>query len=607
MEEELIMIEKPTDLKTLSTELKKHYGNMHTSMRTDDDWYNQVPSVAGMFVPQEIPIHFPSTATNIVDNMRDQVGTDEPVIEFSTLSNDENELAWGVTMARWGLDRFEWIRNWSLQDAFEQAKQDLLLRGAGAIKISINEDVLPDPPIRSDFKGRGSKEAFNEAVRAYEAKKQLNEPFIVRAIDPLDIMITPGSMTRPSYVLEHQIRRVIDINEKYEGWTDPEKAKLLAKGNSVDANNPLREVEWLEYCSADHYIVTVDGEVIIDRPNPYGFIPYIWEYSGLGRSHSDGDPKHLARGLLSTIHGELQAEVRVKTAWDAQWQYHVFPTLLVEKRADTAAKQMSVGPGRIMEWGILGKNKPEFLTVPPPDQNMIVFLSRIEQAIARQTATVLSDPGGSSSEYGILEALKIGQALKAVQPIIKTLNRMGAQTLGIMAHLAKVRNLSFTVKVSGGNKKSITGDRFKDFDHFKVDFESIDAAENDRRMLIGSNLFTHGLITKRTFHKKFGKSIVDDPDEEQQWQIVEGIIEQLMASGVILEVAMQQMTAEDEAPVGGGLAQQVSGAVGPQQGVFPGLQNMMTEAVGGQGMSGATSPIQAGGQAMSEAPRAGGI
>ncbi len=604
MEEKLAM-EKPTNLKDLNTELKKHYETMHTSMKVDDDWYNQVTSVAGMFVPLEIPIHFPSTATNIVDNMRDQVGTDEPVIEFSTLSNDENELAWGVTMARWGLDRFEWIRNWSLQDAFEQAKQDLLLRGAGVIKISINEEVLPDPPMRSEFKGKGSKEAFNEAVRAYEAKKQLNEPFIVRAIDPLDIMIAPGSLTRPSYVLEHQIRRVVDMSTEYPTWPDPYKKELIEAGNEFDANNPLREVEWLEYYSAEHYIVTVDGETIIDMPNPYGFVPYIWEYSGLGRSHSDGDPGHLARGLLSTIHGELQAEVRVKTAWDAQWQYHVFPTLLVKKAAEAAAKQMSVGPGRIMEWGILGDEKPEFLTVPPPDENMIVFLERIEQAISRQTATVLSDPGSSGSEFGILEALKIGQALKAVQPVIKTLNRMGAQTLGIMARLSKVRNLSFTVKVSGGNKKTITGDRFKDFDHFKVDFESIDAAENDRRMLIGSNLYTHELITKRTFHKKFGKSIVDDPDEEMQWMIVEGIVKQMMESGMILEIAMQQMREGQEE--GGGLSGQVSSAVGPEQGAFPGLQNMMTEAVGGEGVGGATAPIQEGGQAMSEAPRAGGI
>ena len=160
-------------------------------------------------------------------------------------------------------------------------------------------------------------------------------PFVTRAIDPIAVFPAPEDRRPLSYIIEKQERTAGEIKLDYPEWVDTDSK-----------NNPARRVEWLEYWDSDEYIVEVEGQNVIHKDNPYGFVPYIYEYSGMGRRHHSNDPAHLAIGVLTNIMGELEEEVRLKTAISVQTQMHVFPPILTTDDPQTVAEQFGVGPGK---------------------------------------------------------------------------------------------------------------------------------------------------------------------------------------------------------------------------------------------------------------------
>lgn len=520
----------PSNLKDLKTSLETYYQDMHGQMREDDAFYYQDESVVQISIPNNIPIHMPSTAANIVDNMRDQIVTDAPVIEFVPKTKTKENEEKRVRMVKWAEKQLEYARNWAETDAIDQWKHDLLLRGAAAGKILVQDS--------------------GDVVQSH---------YVFRPLDPLNVYPSPNSNHPLTYVLEVQTRTVADVMAAYPDFEDPRGTELKRKGDRR-ADDLTREVEWLEYWDAENYIVEVDGQRIKEDPNPYGFVPYIFEYSGLGRSHANGDPKTKARGLITPIHGELQAEVRIKTAWDAQWQFHVFPVLMTKTNSRLVQKMLEVGPGGILEWGPLGE-KPEWLEREAPNAQMIGFLDRINGALARQSAPILSNPGqGSGSEFGILEAMRIGQALKVISPVLKTLNRMGSQAINIMAKLAQKKSLDFEIESSRDSLVTLKGEDFDTFT-FNVDFESIEPAENDRRILVGQGLVDRGIISKRTFLKKYGKNVVEDPEAEQEEIMLEALVQQAISTGYLFNAAMQGIEADTAAAQAEEGARRVAGGI----------------------------------------------
>lgn len=573
-------MDKPADLLKLYENLRTYYQKAHTQMRADDAFYYQNEGVVSMRKPRNIPIHMPSTATNIVDNMRDQIRTDEPIVDYSPRSRSQEATSLKSKAEKWGQDRLHDLRTLYEVDITDQWKHDLLLRGASAAKVLVNPE-LPDKP-----KGE-------EALKQWREDSAMFDPFVVHPIDPLTIFPSPGPKRPLTYVLEAQWRTVADVSSMYPQFRDPVGHKLRMDDDTDKANDLTREVHWLEYWDKDHYIVEVDGDRIIDEKNPYGFVPYIYEFSGLGREHADGNPSNLARGILTSIHGELQAEVRIKTAWDAQWQFHVFPILLVKSNAKLAEKMLSVGPGGIAEYGNLGNEKPEWLAAEAPNQTMAEFLGIIMSNISRQAAPILSNPGQGGSEFGILEAMRIGQALKVISPVIKSLNKMGTQLLNMMARLARHEDLSFTITTSEDKASTLNGSQFTHFT-FAVDFESVDAAENDRRMLVGQGLVGAGLITRRTFHQRFGRNIVDDPEAEEEQMLVEQLTQQAVQSGMLLQAVMRMQQMQQQ--------QAATAETGAQVAAGGSAIEIATEALGNIA-PGAASRSEAR-HTMSEQPRA---
>lgn len=83
---------------------------------------------------------------------------------------------------------------------------------------------------------------------------------------------------------------------------------------------------------------------------------------------------------------------------------------------------------------------------------------------------------------------------------------------------------------------------------FKVEFETTDPVENDRRMLAGLALLRQpGLVSRQTYRETFGKGVFQDNETEETRIMTEAVTDQLIASGVFTQATIQDMQAADQA------------------------------------------------------------
>ena len=537
------MVASTKQVTEIQANLERYYGRAHRQMERADKMHNQ--DFSGIIdVPYEIRVFLSSTAANIIDGYRNQIRTTEPTVNFYPNNHTRAAEKDAVLMKKWGYGMLERERLRGAIDPNLQCGFDLLLRGAACKKIVVDVDNMVGP-------------APKRATRAYkdwETKASNCWPYISRAIDPLSIFPSPGDVKPLPFIIEKQKRPAGQLWEQYPEWRDP-------KRETKEGRNPARLVTWLEYWSKDEYIVEADGEVVFEKENPYGFVPYIFEWSGLGRSHSDGDPSHLAVGILTHILGELEEEVRLKTAISVQTQMHVFPPILTTEDPRKVAAQFGLGPGKVIRHP--PGQPPVYMDYPAPNENLYRFLSAIQENIARIASSALSGGRDPGVQYGVLQAQMVGQALTTIAPIRATLDGMATQTLNMMATMARKMDLHMSVKGTMepvDDPVSVSG---SDFEHmnFQVTFEAVDPAENDRALMVGEALRRAGDISQRTFWEKYLKHVIEDPDQEyiNLWE--ESILQNLLQSGalsqIVMDEAMQAQLAQQSEQAAQGAQQSV--------------------------------------------------
>ena len=525
-----------SDILAIFNDMDSYYRNTHRKMLRADRMVEQ--EFEGLIdVPYEVRVFLSSTAANIVGGFRNQIKTSEPTVDFQPFGVSREAVKHGGLMQRWGRAMMRRERERSVIDPDLQCGFDLLLRGAACKKIVVDVDNMLEPAP----KGRRSEMAY----RDWERLALRNWPFVTRAIDPLAVFPAPGQIKPIPFMIEKQTRHAGEMWRQYPGWVDPHK-------NKRNGRNPARTVEWLEYWDEDEYIVLADGEMAFEpRANPYGFIPYIFEWSGYGRSHKDGDPAHLAVGVITEILGELEAEVRLKTAIDVQTQMHVFPPILTVEDPKKVARQFGVGPGKVIRHP--PGHPPEYMKYPPPNENMYRFLDAIQQNIVRVASPALSGGRESGVQFGVLQAQMIGQALTRIDPVRATLDRIGSQSLNMMASMMRTMDLSMAIEGSSEPVEPVSRVDGSDFTHqnFQVTFETVDPAENDRMLLVGEAMRRAGDISQLTFWKKYAKHVIENPEQEQTNLLVEGIMTFLAQTGQLAKLAISEDVARQMAEQAG--------------------------------------------------------
>jgi hypothetical protein len=635
------------ELKTIISATEKLYQPMHANMHEADDMYNQkfARVMAGIELPAGISVHRSSTPTQMVNESRDQIPTHEPLVSIMPRGPSRTAERAAEKLQMWGQGIFKATAEQGLVDPYEQVKSHLFLYGAGALKRLVNAEALYELTQRDNE----SDDDFSARSKDYKSHQENQCPFTVRAVSPLNLMPSPG-FGPLRYMIEHQKRRVMDMWHDYPDWKDP-KAERLTETERTD---PLREVDWIEYWSWvwDHdrdqwtgaYIVQVDGDRVIDIFNPYRQVPYEFGYSGLGFMNMDeaAAPEKLAVGVLHYNMGELADEVILKTAMMSQWQYHVYPRLITTGDPASVRRQFMKGPGAVIKKSLDNNATVEWLKQPEPSITMLQFMDKIDSNLARRVNPALT--GERTADYGIHQALQIGQAVKNITPVRTTMNRLAAGTLSGVAKLMRHFGMSMNVHGTKGTVEAPRKVSPNDFRQFivEVSYETVDPAENDRQMLSALSVKREDdgkLISRGTYRQKWLKGAIVSSEEEEENVMVEKILDQLLESGWLMQLVMQRLkqTTEDENIEGvtaearqqvsgvaegaaGGMMEQLSGAGGavppgavpgmpqpppmeggppgagpPVPGVGGGMPGGIMEALAGQGaMAGPAETQQAG-------------
>jgi hypothetical protein len=511
----------------MKTQLESYHGEKIGNQRYDDLFYEQNSEVlAREHLPEDIEIYKSALATDVVDQVSDQLRTDEPSVIFGAITNSDKEMKRKARLEGWGKQTIIDDQFGQDIDAFSQGGKDLALRGEGIIKRLHNTN-LSDEPVLSDFKGRGRRDNFKEAKQKWQAEMAATSPLLpARAIDPLTCFIPPNAVNPLPYIIEHQRRRQIDIWDDYPDWQNELAAKVwMQDGKELtvpkdELNDPLREVDWLEYWSKDRYIVIVDGIELFDKENPYGFVPYAHNYSGMGRSDARASSANKAASILSKIRGELLSEIILKTIMFELSQSYVFPRIRVpEGREDIIKSEM--GHRGILTYDENNPRGPDaiqWLDPIPINPAVSGFLAEAQNAIARRVNPILSGQGNQDSEFGVLEALRIGQATKGIQEITTNLNRLATASLRQAAQMIIALDLKVTVTATahnGGSDFVMKPVDLKTYKQLSVEFDAIDQLEQTRRQQAGMTLFRGGAITRRTYHTKYLDDVIDDAIEEE--------------------------------------------------------------------------------------------
>ncbi len=519
---------KPGKLADIKGYLESYYRAAHAKMGRAENLYlgRFEGSIA---LPENVEVFKSSRAAVIVDDFRAQVRIDEPTVIARPFGSSTKAKDLAALQEMWGHYVLRHLGDDYGYDPLAQVPFDLCLMGAACIKFMVRPEVLAGRPADPD------------ELKRWKKDNQGRFPFIVTPVDPRRVLMSPGP---GHYAIEVQRRSALSMWEHYPHWSDPKRD--LDRGR---ANDPNRTVEWIEYWSwypdesgewMGWYIVEADGERIIEEPNPYGCVPYIWQYSGLGRLDYHAAPESMAVGILDSIIGELEADVLLKTALLAAAQFHVFPRLIVEgMSAKEGARLFMKGPGAVIERPPQGAI--EWLAQAPPNQQMLDFLGLVEQALQRKAPPVLS--GQRTADYGIHEALLAGQSVKGLMPIRAATNRVASILLDRLADLVERFDIDMTVLGVLGDAERERTIRAHDLrrHQFEVRFEAIDPAENDRRMLAGLAVYRAGLISRETFHDTYLKGAIESHEEEEQRILAERIVEMAIQSGVPLQAFLAEL------------------------------------------------------------------
>lgn len=517
---------EPREILGLLDRQKRFYATVTGKMEAAQRLYDHKFPELNDQLPSGIVVHAPSTASSIIDHFRDNVRVNQIIPyrdEIGTSRAAREKQALLLRIDRWVLDH---IRFDSPIDPFVQTVFDMPLRGAACWRIHFDPEswkagYAPD----DEYENRG-----------------MHLPFGVIPTDPMGIYPAPGGKWPIPWIVEEQTRSAWEVKQRYPDWGNPSKKE------------PQDDVKWVEFWSGNEdggqYICLADGTPVIDMENPYGVVPYVFEYSGMGRLDHTNDPATLAVNMLEKAESEIQAEARIKTALDAIVQYTAWPRLMTTEDPRELKLRWDMGPGGILQvHGLAPDERPDWMPQPVLAPGLFNFLPLIGQAIERATfSSALEGRHAQGVDAGYLQSLLVGQASLRKDNIIGMASRMFARGVGlierIMVHL-ELGPFVLGPGTEGESSRTFSpkrhiGNRFD----LRVTIEASDPAERDRKMLAWLSPLRAGSISLRTYLKE--GLMVDDPDEEIAQIHAEHVINQLIGSGVLSQSILAEIQSNEQ-------------------------------------------------------------
>jgi len=474
---------KPTvaELKTKLTERQLYYGPLHERWKICRDFYDGNIPVP---VPKSFEKYVPPTARAIVDTIVDHYITQHPV----------------VTVPPSSLKRIS------------QESADKLEKFYNAI-IHQNDILSIIPPERE-----GAKQLGLYGMCVFEGpwidERYLDDetyfPFRYKPINPFHFFPSPSYFwERSGDVIKAYEKTVSEVKQTWPKWKT--------------ARRDTDKVKCIQYVSNEYVMFVADEDVLDDKNNMWGFIPYRTAFNGMGLLTDK--PEDMAVGILWPTISALKAEARLKTAADAIVRLGAYPPLKVN--FDPASLNIDIIPGSLnyVPEGSRVEKMWE-LDVPKDIYNNIAMVSDdIEHATMPRIVYGENPPGVTSGYHArtnVSEAgLKFQQGLDGLELAMNDI-------LGNCARLFE-KNIPGELTIWGTLPKGQYNETIKGTDiqgHYicNVNLESSKPEENERKALSGLQMYTAGAISLKTYHERYA-DIADHTGEFKQ-MLVEGILKQ---------------------------------------------------------------------------------
>jgi len=501
--------------------LKTRSTTMHANMNEAENLYHLEYGPDAVRVPEGSYVHIPSTASTLIDASRDQISTDTPQVTVIPNGSSEEALATSQLL--------EYLGTWlveRLQDSWDipiprQIVHDLVEFGAAGVLIPFDERKFMAEPERKSFP---SDAAFKAATSAWKKGKENTFPFRPLPLDP---------------------------------------RKTLGSLSTTQGGDPLRQVDMIAYWTPETYTLFADGEKVIDGINPNKIVPAVWGFSGMGSLHLGADPSDAAVGVLTKVVSELKAEVRLKTAMEAIWQYAAWPRLLTQEDPNTVKAQMDLRAGGIVQWKGEAAAKPQFLDPPSLNPAMYTLLPELKGSIEKGTLQgVLQGERPSGVDFGYLQSLLIGQARLRFGAVKKSLEIFMQRILYLMVFQLQARG--HTTSVFGfedSTTETLRQVKPKDLNghiEFRVEMGAVDPMDNVSKVTALLPTVAAGLMSPHTY---IDKVLGLDPVEEQAWTMAAQVIQQAIASGFLLQEVMEASQTNDSISQSQDIIGQVRGKI----------------------------------------------
>jgi hypothetical protein len=450
------MVMNYSEIQDLKAYLIGLYSGTRSEQEIDDTFYKDTFDVPQIHSIQRL--QRTGRGARLIDRPAEHIITSRPQAYRESKDNDVSRKA-SLSVSK-ECNRWLTLLKRQNPNAFKEFVKNLLLRGEGWIH-----------PVHNDKWVTGRLPDLRAGM-----------PVLFLTPDPMIIYADPNEDETgvPERVMVIYPKKPSIIKAVYPLW-EPKDDKSVT-------------VEWLEYWDKDQIVYMADGKIVYDKPNIYGFVPFVHKLSGFGKSSPDGDMENLIQGRLRKVRDILTRECAIVSDIDSV--FHLFANRSIDVQPADGQTQIppnfsrdyEFGPGMIHEipYGLSITRSEEMM----PEPEAFQYLYRITQELEQEDPLVMS--GTAIGATGRQQDMTYTSAMKRYETIIENTEYAFSTALGMGLKLcSKIPRLC---PEEYGLKKSDIGENFE----IQVILKAENELEAERLSTLGSRLYQQQEIDWRT-------------------------------------------------------------------------------------------------------------
>lgn len=442
------------------------------------------------------------TAGSMIHRFAHQVVTDRPIVTYTPRGDGREALRDADIAEMWAQNVIEGMADGGIESPFISCAKWALL-GAWVLKGPLfDQNAWPEMPPAKD----------KEATRSFQIAQANRSPFLIEAVDPRQCVWDDVNPTNPQWT----IRR-----SRIPLWMATKRIPkgLFSNVNNKSSNDLVERLEWWDV----HWRMTLlDGQPISylneaeDKPvtgaipNIYGYNPYQVGYGPW--SFATGRPEEQMRSMLYFIEDELIEESRIASIKRFAMQlYGLSPFVAAD--AEKFVEEMSAGPGAVVTAADpkdLTKSAPRPMEMPTPPSWLENYeLSNSGRIGSNSATTSLLGERQIGTTSALQEGVLMGEGRVQFEPITRQLERHTNKLLNraawISEHLIGEPQTIWNERARGRDLTTIKPDVWNGQYHYRTSLEPLDPTRDDRRAMLGLNLFSQSAISPWTLLEDYLK------------------------------------------------------------------------------------------------------